>query len=239
MRPSFLENPSAPLIQAFDRGSRQFSLLWAPFVKQWTSPQLLRLTEAYLGCRLIHSSTLSGYATRRLRSPAIQGVAAIGLFNLALAKSVRWPQIDEGLAIPGLDEELPAYLETIWQGRKPLCDTHGIAMGPERLFAAFLGLLELSSDEHPRIPPEDAYSASQALAAFLRMRLPSVGCDWIVHRSAMASHCEALPALLLGETLTSEQLHEVVAAAAPYAQLTEEDLWAQIDTGIASANLGR
>ncbi|MFZ9960324.1 MAG: hypothetical protein ACO3GP_08020, partial [Candidatus Limnocylindrus sp.] len=65
------------------------------------------------------------------------------------------------------------------------------------------------------------------------------GIDWIAERSALAAECEWLPPLLLGETLTPEQLLQAIPAAAAFAQLTEDELFAQIEGSIAHRHLGR
>lgn len=188
-----------PLLQTMEAGSAAFAARWRAWVSQFTQPQLLNLSREYLGASLFHSSTMSGFASRKLRRPAPHTFLAIGYLNTAHARSLGVPEesIQEVVDI-GLPKKLPDAMKATWEGREPFSDANRLVLGPVGLFEAFTGLRALSEAANRTIAPDDEEAVCAALGRFLRLQLSSLGLDWYSELPNIRSQSQATADLLMG-----------------------------------------
>lgn len=224
-----------PLIEAMEAGSAAFAALWRAWMSQFTQPQLLKLADAYLGDRLFHSSQMGGFANRKLRQPGPLVFIAVGYLNVAHGHSLGLPanRIDTVTDI-GLPKKLPDTLRSLWDLREPLCDSHGIVMGPAGLFEAFSGLRALPVTGERLIAPEQEAAASQSLGRYLRMKLAANGVDWLSEMPQLRNHCSTLEPLLMGQTQPGDQIVLQLPQLALLVATSEEELWTQIESALRS-----
>jgi hypothetical protein len=219
------------VLQTMDTGSLAFSSLWRGWISQFTQPQLLKLSEVYVGARLFHSSQMGGFATRKLRNPSPAVFMAVGLMNLAHARSVGYPadKIDKAPEV-GLPAKLPDSLRSFWEGREPLCDAYGVAMGPSGLFEAFTGLRELSTAPDRIIAPENEAAACAALGKHLRLHYASQGVDWLSELPSLRQQNACLEDVLMGRSVSGDRLTNNIRAIAAITGISEDELWAVTQT---------
>jgi hypothetical protein len=224
-----------PLIEAMEAGSAAFAALWRAWMSQFTQPQLLKLSDAYLGDRLFHSSQMGGFSSRKLRQPGPLVFLAVGYLNVAHGHSLGLPanRIDTVTDI-GLPKKLPDTLRSLWDLREPLCDANGIAMGPAGLFEAFSGVRALPVSGERLIEAEDEAAASQALGRYLRMKLAANGVDWLSEMPQLRSHCSSVEPLLMGKTHPGNNIVLQLPLLALLVGSSEEELWAQIESALRS-----
>ena len=222
------------VIDAMEAGSVAFAALWRAWMAQFTQPQLLKLFDGYFGARLFHSSQMGGFANRKLRQPGPLVFIAVGLFNVAHARSLGIPaKRIEAVANLDLPEKLPDTLRSFWDLREPLTDGNGMVMGPAGLFEAFSGLRALSVTGERVIAPEQEAAACKALGRYLRLQLAANGLDWLTEMPRLRNQCSTLEPLLMGQQQPPDQVILQLPQLAALAQKTEDDLWAQIEHALA------
>lgn len=221
--------------QLLDTGSAAFATRWRAWLAQFTQPQLLKLSEAYLGASLFHSSQMGGFAKRTLRDPGPRVFLAVGYLNLAHARSLGYAtSLIEEVPDIGLAAKLPETLSHLWQGREPLTDAAGLVLGPTGLFQAFTGLRELSIDASRSIAPDGEAAASAAIGRYLRLRLAAKGVDWLTELPTLSSVSPAVHDLLMGRTVQGDRLLLQLPALAGMAGTTDEELWHLIQDAVAT-----
>lgn len=227
-----------PITLRLLQGSTAFSAVWRYWRLQWTQPQLLKLSDAYLGFRGFHSSQMSGFANRTLRDPSPKAFMAIGYLNLAHARSLGYaPDLIEDVPDIGLPSKLPDTLRAIWEGREPLCDASGVVLGPTGLFQAFSGFRELSYVTDRHLAPEHAAKAIQALGRWLRLHLSTQGIDWLSELPALRAKSEVIEPLLMGHDVDPDRLLYRLPQIAELAHTTDAQLWSILQE-VASTEVG-
>lgn len=215
-----------PVLMVLDQGSAAFAPVWRAWLSQFTQPQLLKVSEAYLQGRLFHSSQMGGFSTRKLRDPAPRVFLAVGYLNVAHAHSLGMaPDEIEAVADIGLPKKLPDTLRGIWEGREPLRDAAGVVMGPVGLFEAFTGLRALATRVDRQIPSEAEAAVCEELGRYLRLRLPTLGIDWLSSMPELRSSCVIAEDVLMGRTIHGDRLLGQLPKLAAIAETTEDALW--------------
>lgn len=228
---------SAPnaLLDAMDTGSRDFASRWRAWLSQWSQPQLLKLSDAYFGARLLHSSQMGGFSQQKLRQPGPLVFLATGYLNVAHARSL---SLSEALIDPTPDitlpRTLPDALRSLWEGREPFTDASDIVLGPSGLFMAFCGLrpLLVVSDRH--LTPEQEAPACQALGKWLRLRLAARGIDWLSELPTLRNQCPSAEPLLMGKTVPADRLLMHLPRLAALADATDTELWDVVQDALAA-----
>lgn len=224
-----------PLQLLLDNGSEAFAASWRRWVKQWTQPQLLRLSQTYLGGRMFHSSQMAGFASRQLQNPAPKVFLAVGALNLAHARSLGFTTAQmEAAPDLGLDTFLPGALRNLWEGREPIRDAEGVCLGPVGLFEAFCGLRALPSAPEREIAPEALRSVCERLGARLRVSLISRGIDFVLRRTELSAVAPSVGPLLNGETVPAAQLLNDLQPIAALLQTTADQVWHDLTTQVDS-----
>ncbi len=227
--------PSA-ILDAMDTGTRDFASRWRSWISQWSQPQLLRLSDTYLGARLFHSSQMGGFSQQKLRQPGPMVFLAVGYINLAHGRSLGLPEAQiEAAPDIGLAATLPDTLRDLWEGHEPFTDAFDVVLGPSGLFMAFCGLRALSSCTDRTITPEQEVAASQGLGKWLRLRLASRGIDWLSELPALRSQCASAEPLLMGKTVHADRLLQHLPKLAAIAETSDAHLWDVITEALAQA----
>lgn len=218
-----------PATLSLDRGRARFGLMFRRHRKTFTQTDLIKLCEAVHGARIFHSSQSGGLETDSLWDPAPRMFIALGYMNLALARSVGFPEeLIEPAPDIGASPRLPATLRPLWEGKEPLLDANGIAMGPTGLFEVFCGLREPSDGVQRLLPPEQDEAASRAAGRWLRLRLGAKGIDWVEEMPQLTQTCPFAEDLLQGKTISGHVLMRGLSLVAQLGDATREELWAAI-----------
>lgn len=224
-----------PISETLDTGSAAFASVWKRWVHQWTQPELLRLSEAYLGARFFHSSQMGGFERRSLREPGPRVFVAVGYLNLAHARTLGYREERlQPVKDIGLPQKLPGTLEALWAVREPLCDASGLVLGPSGLWEAFTGLRELPLGTERSLTPEQETPASLAVGKYLRLKLATEGIDWMTEMPALRDRCTCIEDLLLGQRVSAEVLLRSLPQLAGLARTTEEKLWEIASTSVTT-----
>ena len=203
-------------------GRNQWQAVWSVFARQFSQPQLIKLAEQTLGTRAIHSSQIHDWTSGKLRDPSPKLMLAIGHLNLAIAKAN-----GEDVQSP---YKCPQTLSELWQGKTWLKDAQGAALGPEGVFQAITGLIDLGIDTDRVITVQDEAEVCNALGKFLRMELAKNEVDWMGElfelRDSYGITClEDL--LMRSKTPTpGTTLIEELPKMAELVGVSEEEIWA-------------
>jgi hypothetical protein len=205
------------LEEELEAGRRQWTLAWRRFAKQWTQPQLLKLADAVMGGRYLHSSQISGFATGKLREPAPKVFVVIGRLNLALA-----------------NDELPPDVRELGEGKQVLKDKDRKPLDSVGCFRAFTGQIDLGLGT-PRIFTEgELTEANIRLGRLLRSELQRIGVNFIDELPKIVSQCgKHSRAVLLGQPLGSKELVTAVSDIEELlikynSRVTAEEIWEEI-----------
>ncbi|MFZ9656124.1 MAG: hypothetical protein ACO29V_10775 [Limnohabitans sp.] len=185
-------------------GRNQFRIAFRGWSRQWSQPQLIRLAEATLGTKALHSSQIKGLQLGMMKEPAPKCLLAIGLVNEAIAKG--WA---------------PPSLEALWRGYRVMVDATGKPLGPTEVFMAFTGMLDLGLEGELEIPVEAEERVSKAVGKHLRMCLYRRGVDALEERVALSQRGRCVEPLLLGQCVQGDLLLEELAVVA---ELCGEDV---------------
>ena len=201
--------PPGPITSQTVEGREQFRKLFKPWSRQWSQPGLLKLAEAVLGDKVIHSSQISGFATGTLRDPAPKVLLALGKLNVALA-----------------NKSYPVGLGKLVEGKTPMTTTSGEVLGPAELFLAFVGELDLGLPDVQEIPLEDEERVNKAFGKWLRGELAKRGVDFVVEdRKRLFELTPAMEGLLTGVRVNGDLLIEGLPAIAGELGVGEAELW--------------
>ena len=204
--------PPGPVSTQCATGREQFRRIFKAWSRQWSQPQLLKLTQAGLGDRVIHSSQITGFATGTLLDPAPKVLLALGLFNQKLAAG-----------------KLPDTMSGTWKGREPLRTTDGTPMGPAEVFLAFTGELDLQLGDAKEIPLEKEAAVSKGLGKTVRMALAKRGVDFVVEdHQRLVNAATSFKGLLTGKEVRGEVLVAELPVIAEETGVSEDDLWDEV-----------
>lgn len=182
------QHPPGPVSQQCTYGREQFRRICRPFFRQWTQPQFMKLAEAALQDRVIHSSQITGFSTGTLCDPAPKVLWALGRFNELLGEG-----------------SLPGSLRDLWAHRRAM-EHEGAALGPAEVFLAFTGGLDLHLPEVLEIPLDQEEEVSKVFGKWLRLQLASAGVDFVVEDRARLERTPSFKALIAGKPISGDQL---------------------------------
>ena len=199
-------------------GKQQWSVVWSAFARQFSQPALIKLAEATLGTRAIHSSQIHGWTSGKLRDPSPKLMLALGELNLAIAKA-------NGEAIT-CRYTCPGTLSKLWQDKRWLKDAQGAALGPSEVFMALTGLTDLNVNLKRVIPTQSESHVSQALGKCLRMELAKQGLDWLDEIMTLKDQAPCIERLLMGKEVRGSEITEQLDQLARIADMNPDQLWA-------------
>ena len=203
-------------------GREQWQQVWSVFARQFSQPKLIKLAEQTLGSRAIHSSQIFGFTSGKLRDPSPKLLMSLGYLNLAIA-AANGEEVESPYKVPGTLSEL-------WQGKTWLKDASGAPLGPEGVFAAITGIIDLGINRDRHIPVQAEAEVCNALGKFLRMELAKNEVDWMGElfelRDSYGITClEDL--LMRSKTPTpGTTLIEELPKMAELVGVSEEEIWA-------------
>ena len=209
--------PPGPITSQTVQGREQFRKLFKPWARQWSQPGLLKLSEAVLGDKVIHSSQISGFATGTLKDPAPKVLLALGRLNVALA-----------------EKSYPVGLGKLVEGKEAMRTPSGRVLGPAEMFLAFVGELDLGLPDVQEIPLEAESEVCKVYGKYLRLEFASKGIDWMVEdQQRLLKAAPSLKGLLLGQAVNGEEIVRDVPSVAELLSTTEGDLWDVIQAAIS------
>ena len=218
--------PAGPVTTQCHAGREQFRRMFKAWSRQWTQPQLLKLTLQGLGDRVVHSSQLTGFATGTLLDPAPKVLLAIGRFNQMLATAnSQYPDrlsSDPRTTCGGL----PATLSDIWKGKEAMVTPDGAVMGPAEVFLAFTGELELNLGGEREIPLEKEAAVSKAFGKHVRTELAKRGVDFVIDdHQRLVELAPSLKGLITGKEVRGEVILRDLPTIAEELDSTVDELW--------------
>jgi len=198
-------------------GKAQWGVAFGGFARQWSQPKILRLCEGILGTRSVHSSQIHGFLSGKLRDPSPKIQLALGHVNRAIAKANGFDCVSE-FTCPGSMEEL-------WKGKAWLTDADSAPLGPQEVFMAFSGQIDLGLNSAHVIEPEQGPAAVKALGRFLRMELAKQGTDWMDEIVTMRKDVPCIEPLLMGQDVEAAVILTQLKEIAALVGMTDTDLW--------------
>ena len=203
--------------EALAYGKQQWSAVWAGFARQWSQPKLIKLAEATLGSKAIHSSQIHGWTTGKLRDPSPKLMMSLGELNLSIAKA-------NGEAITSR-YTCPGTLSKLWQGMNWLKDAQGAPLGPSGVFEVITGLIDLEVNLDRVISSQDESLVSKELGRTLRMELAKQGVDWLGEIMTLKEQAPCIEQLLMGKEVRGSEITDQLDQLAKIADMTSEELW--------------
>ena len=178
---------------------------------------MIKLAEATLGTKAIHSSQIHGFTTGKLRDPSPKLMMALGELNLAIAKA-------NGEAITSR-YTCPGTLSKLWQHKTWLKDAQGAPLGPSEVFLAITGMIDLEVNLERVISSQSESDVSQALGKTLRMELAKQGVDWLLEVMTLKEQAPCIENLLMGKEVRGSEITEQLDQLAKIADMTPDQLW--------------
>ena len=203
--------------EALAYGKQQWAAVWAGFARQFSQPQLIKLAEATLGTRAIHSSQIHGWTTAKLRDPSPKLIMSLGELNLALAKA-------NGEAITSR-YTCPGTLSKLWQGKTWLKDAQGAPLGPQGVFEAITGMIDLEVNLERQISSQSESDVSKEVGKCLRMELAKQGVDWLMEVMTLKEQAPCIENLLMGKEVRGSEITDQLEELAKIADMTPDQLW--------------
>ena len=203
--------------EALAYGKQQWSAVWMGFARQWSQPALIKLAEATLGTKAIHSSQIHGFTTGKLRDPSPKLMMALGELNLAIAKA-------NGEAITSR-YTCPGTLSKHWQHKTWLKDAQGAPLGPQGVFEAITGMIDLEVNLERVISSQAESHVSQALGKTLRMELAKQGIDWLDEIMTLKEQAPCIEQLLMGKEVRGDEITDQLEQLAKIANMDADQLW--------------
>ena len=192
--------------------------VWAGFARQWSQPALIKLAEATLGTKAIHSSQIHGWTTGKLRDPSPKLMMSLGELNLAIAKA-NGEAITSRYTCPGtLSKHLAA--QDVAEGR-----SGGSLWGPQGVFEAITGMIDLEVNLERVISSQAESHVSQALGKTLRMELAKQGIDWLDEIMTLKEQAPCIESLLMGKEVRGSEITDQLEELAKIADMTPDQLW--------------
>lgn len=224
LMPTFINSePVAPgqerlIDECIAFGRQQWQATWRVWARQWSQPALIKLAAETLQCRALHSSQVAGFANGSLKDPSPKLLLAVGELNLAIARSNGVSGLPAGPRCPGT-------VERFWKGMRWLTNEDGSPMGPTDVFAAVSGLVDLGVDTERQVPLEREAEAAKATGKYLRVTLAKQGIDWMEELPQLRRLCPSLEPLLMGQTVSGDQLVSDLPALAAAVGTGVDELW--------------
>ena len=208
---------SGPLSAQVYAGRLQFTRMFLRWSSQWTQPQLLKLTQAALGEKAVHSSQISNFRTGKLYEPGPKILLALGLFNQMHA-----------------DNKLPQAYADLWRDRKPMTAPDGAILGPAEMFMVFAGQLDVSRPDEKYIPFESEAEVTKYFGKWIRLQLANHGIDYNVDdRASLLQAASSFDSLIHGRAFSGGQLINDLPAIAKVLDTTSDNLWNVIEQKLA------
>ena len=208
--------PPGPITLQVEAGREAFRKLTKPFIRQTSQPKWLKLAEATLKDKVLHSTHLTGFSQGLLRDPGPKGFLALGLLNLAIAQGT-----------------CPEHLSGIWKGLKPMVHRSGSPLGPEDLFSVFVGLLDLGLEDVREIPLEKEAQVAKDLGRWFRRELALKNIDYVVEDAKRLHELSpTIESLLKGRTPHGDQIVEAIPLIAKELGLVEGEVWDVIQSSL-------
>ena len=199
-------------------GRQQWTRLWGRFARQWSQPALMKLAAATLGEAALHSSQIHGFTTGKLRDPSPKLMMSLGELNLAIAKA-------NGEAITSR-YSCPGTLSKLWLGKTWLKDASGAPLGPQGVFEAITGMINLEVNLDRVISSQSESDVSQALGKALRMELAKQGIDWLGEIMTLKEQAPCIENLLMGKEVRGSEIADQLEELAKVADMDADQLWA-------------
>ena len=214
-------------------GRAQWTLKWKRFASQWSQPQLMKLAEAVLGEKALHSSQIHGFTTGKLRDPAPKVLMAVGQLNKAIAFA-------QGADAPmgEFDGRCPETMSELWRGKAWMTAANGRVLGELECFAAFAGMLDLGVFGVARVGvlnDETMGEVSKQVGKVIRMRLMQQQVDFMdptwLETVDLLPH-DMVEKLIYGKKISAEQLETHLDALANLLEMDPVELWDEAVTPV-------
>ena len=198
-------------------GKKQHSLIFRPFSKQWSQPELILLARVILETNALHSSQIDGIQKETLRDPSPKLLVALGLVNLALARTL------------GVDvakgKKIPAQYKHLYENKEYMRNADGTPMGPTDMFNAFSGLIDLGISNARTIPVRKEKAVSKALGKYMRIALAKLDIDYISESMELKKKSKTIDKLIYNKPVSGASIIADISNLAKLAQQDEEDIW--------------
>ena len=198
-------------------GRQQFQALWAGFAAQFSQPALIKLAELTLGSKSIHSSQIHGWSSGKLRDPSPKLMLAMGELNLAIAKA-NGAELTCRYTCPGAHAKL-------WEGKTWLKDAQGAPLGPEGVFMAIAGLIDLGLATDRFISSDHDEAVAKAIGKYLRIELAKQGQDWMEDIVELRQTSTCIEDLLFGRQVKGPIILEQLDKLAGVVGKDADHLW--------------
>jgi len=199
-------------------GRQQYQTLWSAFAAQFSQPQLIKLAELTLGSKSIHSSQIHGWSSGKLRDPSPKLMMAMGELNLSIAKA-------NGVELT-CRYSCPEAHEKLWRDKSWLKDAQGAPLGPEGVFMAIAGLIDLGLSTDRFISSDHDEAVSKALGKYLRVELAKQEIDWMDDIVDLRQQSTCIEDLLYGKKVKGAIILEQLDSLAGVIGKDADQLWA-------------
>ena len=220
---------------ALARGNAQWAIAWRRFARQQSQPKWLKLCVAAFGSSSLHSSQITAWSNGTLREPAPKLLLVVGQLNLGLAYSTSTNEAERAALKARGAQPLPDSHRSTWQYLEPIRQQpSGLVLGPDEVFQALTGRLDLGLTESRHIPTSDEHRVATSLGRYLRLKLASQGIDWLSEIPRLRTTSPVIEPLLMGQPVLGDDLVADLPTLSNATAIPIDDLWDVCATTIAT-----
>jgi hypothetical protein len=207
------------------RGNAQWAIAWRRFSDQQAQPRWIKLCVATFGSSSFHSSQIGGWIKGKLKSPAPKLLLVTGLLNLGIAYSNSSNEAERAALFARGARQLPESHRSSWQHIDPIRLPDGTVLGPDEVFQALTGRLDLGVLDSRHIPLENEAQVAKALGRHLRRTLTTNDVDWLTELPGLREVSPEIEPLLMGQPIKGDAIVAALPTIATAANLDAEALW--------------
>ena len=199
-------------------GRKQNSLQFRVWSKQWSQPEIILLGKKVLGTNAIHSSQIAGFQADTLRDPSPKCIHALGILNVAIARTLKVKGLPKGPIVP-------TEVAHLIKDKQYMRNADGTPMNSVDIFMAFTGQVDLGISSAKNIPVRKEKAVAKGLGKYMRLALAKLDIDYDSESTALKKKSKTIEALVKNKPVSGAAIVQDLPALARLIEQGEEDVW--------------
>ena len=199
-------------------GRKQNSLNCRVFLKQWSQPEFILIGKKVLGTAAIHSSQIAGFINDTLRDPSPKFLHALGIVNVAMARSQGVKGLPKG-------PRVPTELAHLIKEKQYMRNTDGTPMDSVDIFKAFTGQVDLGITSAKAIPVRKEKAVAKGLGKYMRLALAKLDIDYYSDMTDLKKKSKTIEKLVTNKPVSGAAIVQDLPNLAKLISQAEEDVW--------------
>ena len=199
-------------------GRKQNSLNCRVFLKQWSQPEFILIGKKVLGTAAIHSSQIAGFINDTLRDPSPKFLHALGLTNVAIARTQGVKGLPKG-------QRVPTEIAHLIKEKQYMRNADGTPMDSVDLFKVFTGQVDIGITSAKAIPVRKEKAVAKALGKYMRLALAKLDIDYYTDMADLKKKSKTIEKLVTNKPVSGVSIVQDLPNLARLIEQAEEDVW--------------